>query len=112
MAWKIKQKLAIAFELYTGIDTIPNTSELSFFGSLLDLGWKQSALSLTYNISVFEGAEFKIILGNGEGKLYDQSDVQKFLHLSFLSIQIDFYIWACPFPSMEIIENHLHMILV
>ena len=78
LIWSPRKNLELALELYNGASYFPNTSKLSPGGSLADSGWKQSAVSVTYLLSMLEGVMVKFVGGNGEGEIGQNADPQQY----------------------------------
>ena len=47
-------------------------------GYLIGSGWKQTALTLTYQLRAFEGTQVKFAAGNGEGENGENMDPQQY----------------------------------
>ncbi len=79
--WIPRPNLEIALEDYGGAAKIPSMSGLAFGNSLVDNGWNQTALSVTYNLSAFEKMAVKFSAGNGEGENAENLDPQQYFGL-------------------------------
>lgn len=78
IVWSPRKNLELALELYSGASYFPNSSKLSLGSSLADSGWKQSAVSVTYLLSMLEGVMVKFVGGNGEGEIGQNVDPQQY----------------------------------
>ena len=78
IVWSPRKNLELALELYKGANYFPNNSRLSLGSSFADSGWKQSAVSITYLLSMLEGVMVKFVGGNGEGEIGQNLDPQQY----------------------------------
>ena len=76
--WSPRPNLDLAIEEYAGATSIPNMSGLAPPFPLIDNGWSQTAITVTYNLSTFEKLTVKFAGGNGEGENAENLDPQQF----------------------------------
>lgn len=79
--WSPRPNLDLALENYAGLATIPNMSGLASPFPLIDNGWDQTAVTVTYNLSTFEKMTVKFAAGNGEGENAENLDPQQFFSI-------------------------------
>lgn len=76
--WAPRPNLALGVESYEGATAIPSTSGIALLDSLTDEGWKQTALTLTYNLAAVNGLVVQFAGGNGEGESGANLDPQQY----------------------------------
>lgn len=78
MTWLPRPNLEVAVEDYEGAAHLPSTSGLSMGGSFDETGWKQTALTVTYNLTVPAEMRVRFAAGNGEGETVKNLDPQQY----------------------------------
>lgn len=78
LIWSPRPNLEVAVESYDGSAKVPSMSGLSLANSLTDVGWKQTALTVTYNLSTFTDMKVTFAAGNGEGENGRNLDPQQY----------------------------------
>jgi hypothetical protein len=78
LTWTPRPNLEIAVESYDGAARVPSVSGLSLAGSLADTGWKQTALTVTYNLATLRDMRVTFAVGNGEGENGRNLDPQQY----------------------------------
>ena len=83
--WLARPRLAVGLELYEGATFYPDNSGLPYAAGLWDSGWKQTAVSVTYFLSMLEGSRVRFVGGNGEGEILRNSNPQRYFGFEFQS---------------------------
>ena len=78
MTWLPRPNLEVAVEVYEGAAHIPSVSGLAMGGYFDEAGWKQSALTVTYNLTVPAEMRVRFAAGNGEGETVKNLDPQQY----------------------------------
>lgn len=78
LIWSPRPNLEVAIESYDGSAKVPSMSGLSLANSLTDNGWKQTALTVTYNLSTLTDMKVTFAAGNGEGENGRNLDPQQY----------------------------------
>jgi hypothetical protein len=78
LVWSPRPNLDVAVESYAGAAKVPSVSGLALANGFADTGWKQTALTVTYNLSTFTDMRVKFAAGNGEGETFRNLDPQQF----------------------------------
>lgn len=78
MTWLPRPNLEVAVEDYEGAAHIPAMSGLATGGLLDETGWKQTALTVTYNLTVPTEMRVRFAAGNGEGETVRNLDPQQY----------------------------------
>jgi len=66
--WLPRPNLQVAIESYGGAARLPSVSGLSLANSLADSGWRQTALTIAYNLSFPTAMHVKFAAGDGEAE--------------------------------------------
>lgn len=77
----LRPHLELAVEKYSGPVPLSDTSGLAFGGNFFDRGWDQTALTVAASLAAREGSQMKLILGNGEAKVFKGSETQRYFGL-------------------------------
>ncbi len=78
LTWLPRPNLDVSVGSYDGAARIPSTSGLAMAGRFADNGWKQTALTVTYNLSVPTEMRVRFAAGNGEGEPVKNLDPQQY----------------------------------
>ena len=78
LLWLPRPQLEVSIESYDGTTRLPSTSGLAMANLHNDTGWRQSAATLTYNLSLLSDMQVKFVIGNGEGEYRANVDPQQF----------------------------------
>lgn len=78
VTWSPRPNLELAAESYDGAAKIRSISGLAMSNSLSLNGWKQSAMTVTYNLSALPDMRVKFAVGNGEGEDTKNLDPQQY----------------------------------
>jgi hypothetical protein len=78
LVWSPRPNLDVAVESYDGAAKVPSVSGLALANGYADTGWRQTALTVTYNLSTFTDMRVKFAAGNGEGETFRNLDPQQF----------------------------------
>lgn len=76
--WQPRPNLEVAVEDYEGAAHMPSTSGLAMGGFFDETGWKQTALTVTYNLAVPAEMRVRFAAGNGEGETVGNLDPQQY----------------------------------
>lgn len=82
MTWLPRPNLEVAVEAYEGAAHIPEMSGLATAGLYDDAGWKQTAITVTYNLTVPTEMKVRFAAGNGEGETVKNLDPQQYFGFS------------------------------
>ena len=78
LTWQARPALAVSIETHDGDAAIPVVSGLAFSGGLQDLGWRQLALTLSYDLKAPLPMTVRFAAGNGEGESVVNQDPQQY----------------------------------
>jgi hypothetical protein len=78
LLWTPRPSLQFALESYEGATLLPSASGLALAGTLVDAGWRQTALSVTYGLAALQDMHVKFAVGNGEGENGENLDPQQY----------------------------------
>jgi hypothetical protein len=78
MVWIPRPNLEIAAQSYDGAAQIRSVSGLALANSFALTGWKQSALTVTYNLPALTDMRVRFAVGNGEGEDGENLDPQQY----------------------------------
>lgn len=78
LLWLPRPHLEVSLESFRGSTRLPSVSGLALANLHNDTGWRQSAATITYNLSVLSDMQVKFVVGNGEGEYRANSDPQQY----------------------------------
>jgi hypothetical protein len=78
LVWLPRPHLEVSIESYDGTTRLPSVSGLALANLHNDTGWRQSAATLTYNLSLLSDMQVKFVVGNGEGEYRANVDPQQY----------------------------------
>lgn len=78
LLWLPRPHLEVSLESFRGSTRLPSVSGLALANLHNDTGWRQSAATITYNLSVLSDMQVKFAVGNGEGEYRANSDPQQY----------------------------------
>ncbi len=78
LVWLPRPHLEVSIESYDGTTKLPSVSGLALANLHNDTGWRQSAATLTYNLSLLSDMQVKFVVGNGEGEYRANVDPQQY----------------------------------
>ena len=81
LTWEARTNLLVAIQAYNGATMIPAVSGLSMANSFADAGWRQTALTLSYNLTLPTAMHVVLAAGDGEGQTVRNSTPQQFFGL-------------------------------
>lgn len=78
IAWSPRSQLEIAIESFRGSALYPTENPLALSNPFMESGWKQTALTVTYNLLALPEMHVRFAAGNGEGENGKNLDTQQF----------------------------------
>ena len=89
LGWNPRPHLEIALESFSGSAIYPTTSPLSMANPFMESGWKQTALTVTYNLHALPEMMVRFAAGNGEGENGKNIDTQQYFGFDINAIVIN-----------------------
>lgn len=78
LLWLPRPHLEVSLESFRGSTVLPSVSGLALANLHNDTGWRQTAATITYNLSVLSNLQVKFAVGNGEGEYRANVDPQQY----------------------------------
>lgn len=78
LTWQFRPSLALQVATHAGVSHLPEQTYLPSHGQLQSPQWQQLALVANYELDLLAGAEVDLVIGNGEGEVYQNIDPQQY----------------------------------